>query len=439
MSSLVADFFINPVLRQARRFSRPDATPAHVDQLTNQHVPYDASNAHDGMAIFEVDESGWANLEGLEGRRSTSIANISGDHVVSSPVEEEGALDRGLEAQRQNRSLTTPGNMTPSSAVPRRFASFPPARIGVNDDATSANPGFGVPSRFDTSSPTSSSSSSIHSARMAVIQGIGTPTLMASGGTRNLDSSLPEDDGMSNLRKRIISIQGMDISAADKARMMHELLTEGHSHAQIHQHAHLPLREHSPVSLVSQDRPMTPVSSSFSFWQTTANEASPDSSPITPLHIFHLSPDDLEPTYTPVEVFEASTSDSGEGEETQKEPVLGCRHYKRNVKLQCFTCNKWYTCRFCHDEVEKHVLNRKETRNMLCMLCKCAQRAGEVCVKCGARAAWYYCGVCHLWDDDTNKSIYHCNDCGICRVGRGIGKDFFHCKASSSLILSRPH
>ena len=35
---------------------------------------------------------------------------------------------------------------------------------------------------------------------------------------------------------------------------------------------------------------------------------------------------------------------------------------------------------------------------------------------------------CKLWDDDPHKSIYHCNDCGICRIGKGLGKDFFHCK-----------
>jgi tyrosyl-DNA phosphodiesterase 2 len=98
--------------------------------------------------------------------------------------------------------------------------------------------------------------------------------------------------------------------------------------------------------------------------------------------------------------------------------------------MQCATCERWYTCRFCHDLAEDHILPRKETKNMLCMLCGCAQRVSDTCVKCGETAARYYCGVCKLWNDDSNKSIYHCNDCGICRVGQGLGKDFFHCNVS---------
>jgi hypothetical protein len=31
----------------------------------------------------------------------------------------------------------------------------------------------------------------------------------------------------------------------------------------------------------------------------------------------------------------------------------------------------------------------------------------------------YYCNICHLWSDNPQKSIYHCADCGICRVGKG--------------------
>lgn len=64
---------------------------------------------------------------------------------------------------------------------------------------------------------------------------------------------------------------------------------------------------------------------------------------------------------------------------------------------------------------------------MLCVLCGYAQPVGEDCTNCGQRTACYYCGVCKLWDDDNTRTIYHCNDCGICRIGRGLGKDFYHC------------
>jgi uncharacterized CHY-type Zn-finger protein len=434
MSYLVTDFLINPVLRQARRFSRSSATGDQTDPLTNQRFQHDENVARDVVALSEVDESLHGDL-GLDDEGIASIGVVSGAPVVSSPTEEDGGLVREHEISLGYRSYSASETVEPSSAIPRRLASFPSTRLGLDSDAMSDNPYFGVPSGFETASPMSSSfSSSSHNVTM---ERTGDPSQITSqpisrnGSPRKRDSLLPEDDGMSTLRKRIISIQAMDLSATDKARLMHRLLTEGYSHSQINQNVKHTPRVPSPAGLVNQDRPATPGSlSSFSFWQTSTVDTPPESSPTSSFHTFQLSPEDLRPTYTPIELVTADPEDSVDIEETEKIPSLGCRHYKRNVKLQCFTCSRWYTCRFCHDEVEDHVLNRKETRNMLCMLCGCAQRAGEICADCGARSAWYYCAICHLWDDDTTKSIYHCNDCGICRVGRGIGKDFFHCKAS---------
>lgn len=46
------------------------------------------------------------------------------------------------------------------------------------------------------------------------------------------------------------------------------------------------------------------------------------------------------------------------------------------------------------------------------------------CEKCGIKFGRYTCLICNLFDDD-DKSQYHCDSCGICRVG---GKErFFHC------------
>jgi uncharacterized CHY-type Zn-finger protein len=213
----------------------------------------------------------------------------------------------------------------------------------------------------------------------------------------------------------------MDIAADQKARMMHTLLTQGYSEAQEIYHSKHPYLAPPPASMISQERPTTPGSLSSFIWQMNGAE---DNAPPNQQHTFHLSPDDLKRTYAPVE----ETEEDGDTHPHEEARILGCQHYKRNVKLQCSTCDRWYTCRLCHDEVEDHVLIRHATNNMLCMLCGCAQRAGEFCVECGERSAWYYCGVCKLWDNDANKSIYHCNDCGICRIGRGLGKDFFHCK-----------
>ncbi|KAI9283166.1 zinc-ribbon-domain-containing protein [Sporodiniella umbellata] len=110
-----------------------------------------------------------------------------------------------------------------------------------------------------------------------------------------------------------------------------------------------------------------------------------------------------------------------------KDGILGCKHYQRKCKLQANCCQKIVSCRFCHDDAEDHAIVRHETKNMLCMLCLKLQPAGQDCAHCKEQMACYYCDKCKLWDD-SKTSIYHCEDCGICRKGKGLGKDFFHCK-----------
>lgn len=67
---------------------------------------------------------------------------------------------------------------------------------------------------------------------------------------------------------------------------------------------------------------------------------------------------------------------------------------------------------------------------MMCMYCAAVQPAGQDCINenCLKRVSRYYCKECKLWDDDPRKNIYHCYDCGICRIGKGLGQDYFHCK-----------
>jgi len=265
---------------------------------------------------------------------------------------------------------------------------------------------------------------------------------------RQRNTSLPEDDGMSELRQRIVAIQTMDVEVEQKAKLMHQLLTEEYSHSQQSMLPRPVSQAPSIPSIISQDRPSTPGSlGSFSFWKS--NDVSSESSPENTSHTFHLTLDDVKPTFAPLpqqvpkddpqDTMDAGFAGGADIDSEDAEPTqsLGCAHYRRNVKMQCSICNRWYTCRFCHDNVENHSLNRQETKNMLCMLCGCAQKAGEVCIGCGVRAAWYYCGVCKLWDDDASKSIYHCDECGICRVGRGLGKDYMHCKVCDNPIKIR--
>jgi uncharacterized CHY-type Zn-finger protein len=441
MSYLVSDFIINPVLRQARRFSRSSSANDRIDPLTNRRTTYEANTSYNEATILEGRESGGSDpIVGHGGESSTGdiLGHVSDRPIVSSPIEEQACLEAELLPPGNNGSNNASESTELSSRVPPHLASLFSSQVTIEDDV-SDNPSFGIPRRFQTISPMSTSSYNSISRHQTMSSADGLVTHAqdpsqptgSSSGTRQRNKSLPEDDGMGSLRQRILTIQKMDVAAGEKARLMHQLLTGGYTQSQINQQAKLAPLAQSPISTVSQERPTTPMSlGSFSFWQKSLSDTPPKSSPTGSHKTIQLSQDDLTPTYVPRDPHPAVSSNSADAEEIEQAGSFGCLHYRRNVKLQCFTCSRWYTCRFCHDEVEDHHVNRKETRNMLCMLCGCAQRAGDTCVDCGMRAAWYYCSVCHLWDDDANKSIYHCNDCGICRRGLGIGKDYIHCKVS---------
>lgn len=47
--------------------------------------------------------------------------------------------------------------------------------------------------------------------------------------------------------------------------------------------------------------------------------------------------------------------------------------------------------------------------------------------QCKQEFARYFCDVCKFYDDDPSKSIYHCDKCKICRIGKGLDIDYFHC------------
>ncbi|PON78657.1 43kDa postsynaptic protein [Parasponia andersonii] len=108
--------------------------------------------------------------------------------------------------------------------------------------------------------------------------------------------------------------------------------------------------------------------------------------------------------------------------------VFGCEHYKRNCKLRAACCGKLYTCRFCHDKVSDHSMDRKSTVEMMCMQCLQIQPVGPVCKTPSCQElsmAKYYCSICKFFDDE--RAVYHCPFCNLCRVGKGLGTDFFHC------------
>lgn len=147
------------------------------------------------------------------------------------------------------------------------------------------------------------------------------------------------------------------------------------------------------------------------------------------------------------EEFEKLCLDDGITEEEKlihfnEEGLTGCPHYLRNCKSACSVCDKFYMCQICHDEKENHEMDRTQTTRMLCLSCKRPQPAARECHFCSEVMGDYYCSKCKLWSDDPDKPIYHCDKCGICRVGRGIGIDVFHCDTCGicmSLVVENNH
>ena len=443
MSQFISSFLIDPVVRQARRFSRPNNEPPNEDfRARPSYQSHETSRHDDGYAIAEApagDDTSDARFS-IDGLPTT----ITSDAEVISPLlsGENGNLQRWQNVRSETESPQLAGDVGTEPEVNAQTHTLGPS------DHTSSNPLYGVQDGFvSTTSSISISQHSIIDSNMSSAD----PSVRASRsstqdsrgrgdsqGSRAGDAALPADDGMGHMRKRIIAIQRTDSSSEEKARLVHSLMVEKHNSSQHSLHASHPNRAQSPGSMYSSERPFTPSShKSMESLRRTVSPPTSSSSNADTAGPIHLTTEDLRPTYyhkvpNNTKAGEANSS-SMEIEEVEKE--LGCEHYKRNIKLQCSACSRWYTCRFCHDAVEDHMLNRRETKNMLCMLCGCAQPASGVCGSCSERGAWYYCDVCKLWDDNDEKSIYHCDDCGICRVGEGLGKDFFHCKVGSFEIV----
>ncbi|KAM0511144.1 hypothetical protein ACHAPE_010164 [Trichoderma viride] len=359
MPSLVSEFIINPVLRQARRFSEISrATPPVAGEEDTPVVQADA--VHDSDEAEDVVQQG-PHLP-LERQRSRPLSTSTQETIV-----EEAAVE----------PVTPNGPLLDHLGFPITPPRNAPAKKG---------------------------------------------------------GPIPEDDGMRELRTRIQEINCRDISSGEKARLIHDTLLEGYR-ASMTTATSLGKGDSDDRSIGHVWEPASPTGplEAFKYWQ---NQVMGEPSV---KETFVLSESDIAPTYAPIRhsrTPSVTTPTHSAASLTETRGPLGCEHYERNVKLQCSTCKKWYTCRFCHDANEDHTLIRKDTKNMLCMLCATPQKASDVCNNCGEVTAQYYCNICKLWENRPNKPIYHCNDCGICRRGMGLGKDFFHCKTCRACITT---
>lgn len=433
---------IEPIARQARRFSQP--THQHLSEglrpslIANEPHPNDFHQAASVATSLTAEEGPLTPRLPTYHHEFTDA--VTTDVRVAFPASVEGADFQTSSSVNSDSAFASPLEIDNLDA--EVSARWPSVEIGVNRSD---------PRPVNNDRLRSSASSLSHSAQSALNANVSPANVSAptsefavrdragSQNSRTVEGPLPADDGMGHMRHRIIAIQRTDSSDEVKARLVHTLMTEKHNSSQQNLHLGHGLRGRSPASFQSSDRPITPSSpaSVTSLGRPVSSHSTSPSSALDAAKLFLLSAEDLKPTFfeKPGPIGKDADSERRLSESDEESRALGCAHYKRNIKLQCSACHRWYTCRFCHDAVEDHMLNRRETKNMLCMLCGCAQPASEECAKCKERGAWYYCDVCKLWDDDLQKNIYHCEECGICRLGQGLGKDFFHCKVCYVLYL----
>ncbi|KAK3397396.1 hypothetical protein B0T20DRAFT_256807 [Sordaria brevicollis] len=465
MATLVSDL-LRGAQRQVRRLSSGLATeepdiPTPSSNSQHQRTRSNGSVLPEPVFEEEEEENTRKSLEGNGGRSEAQPADIANTFAPDNAVpNSQSTVEEGANVASANPELENVGQEP-----------VPPTSAAVNDATPPAQPALTSPISAPAPEWTA----------QATQQGLlGLPILPSrmDSDARSQTGELPEDDGKSALRKRIQAIQNQaDILPALKAQLIHQVMTEDYYQHSPHAHdSAMGMRPESPSgrsvrsvhsvksarSAQSHGREHSsnrdrdsfgPLQTAFKFWNPLGGEGG--SGDDDAMHI-HVTEEDLKPTYVPkavqkrnengpreVDIARANAMAQGIQHEEEIDEVdengqpilrLGCKHYRRNVKLQCAACDRWYTCRLCHDEAEDHTLPRRDTRHMLCMLCGRAQKASHTCVGCHQSAASYYCNICKLWNDDRNKPIYHCNDCGLCRVGLGLGKDFFHCKKCSACV-----
>jgi len=102
----------------------------------------------------------------------------------------------------------------------------------------------------------------------------------------------------------------------------------------------------------------------------------------------------------------------------------GCTHYARRCAYVSPCCGKIYSCRVCHDDKEDHKIDRFSVMQVQCTICNTKQGIHQTCEVCGVLFGRYFCATCRMFDDE-DKQQYHCDKCGLCRVGGR--ENYFHC------------
>mmetsp|Transcript_23708 Transcript_23708/g.29430 ORF Transcript_23708/g.29430 Transcript_23708/m.29430 type:complete len:103 (+) Transcript_23708:519-827(+) len=84
---------------------------------------------------------------------------------------------------------------------------------------------------------------------------------------------------------------------------------------------------------------------------------------------------------------------------------------------------------------KNHRLDRHKVTHVKCLRCQAEQVKGKTCTSCHKDFSKYFCSVCSLYDDKgAEKKIFHCDKCGICRVGGR--ENFYHCDACECCLAT---
>ena len=114
------------------------------------------------------------------------------------------------------------------------------------------------------------------------------------------------------------------------------------------------------------------------------------------------------------------------GNKHKLKPEEECTHWinPQKIKMPFISpcCNKIYRCLSCHDLHEDHTINKKMITKILCPNCEKEQDKNVKCDYCDTIYATFSCLECSIWN---NIEMYHCDDCGICRIGKR--EDYQHC------------
>jgi hypothetical protein len=117
---------------------------------------------------------------------------------------------------------------------------------------------------------------------------------------------------------------------------------------------------------------------------------------------------------------------------TYDPPRVGCRHYKRHLRMKAPCCGKWVDCEHCHDEKAQceRKMPLKDVSVVQCLYCftpqyidrSCTATSpfefgnGVTCVECQRHFAESACVPCRLWRNSDKLAIdlKHCEECERC-------------------------